>query len=145
MKRARRTAQRDFDDTLEPIAAIHSMGLADARKFLENGAPTAGVFQDRLQYYDGALALYNIPAYYFEIARIQPKPDYDEANAAFRASMEAVVPAGRIATYAEYTIAQHLAAGDVYDDTMWYADKSGHLGSLGLDYLGTLFAIALDL
>ena len=80
---------------------------------------------------------------YFELG-LTLRPNGQRENDMFRESFSYAIPSARIFEYATYTKAQHdaLPGQDKfkYDAKSWYADKSGHLGSLGLDYLGEVIA-----
>ncbi|MEM1057291.1 MAG: T9SS type A sorting domain-containing protein [Bacteroidota bacterium] len=145
LKRAKRAAQRDLDAIVIPAALIQSVGSVDAKQYQKNGAPVPEIFRTRLTTYDRFLARSNLTPFYFEIGPAPGQPRFDVPAAEYRVAMASVVPAERIAYFSAYTLEQHHATGSGYSRAQWYADKNGHLGSLGLDYLGTQLASLLDL
>ncbi|HIG75551.1 MAG TPA: choice-of-anchor D domain-containing protein [Bacteroidetes bacterium] len=146
LKKAKRAAQRDFaGQPVEPLAGIHSFGGLDARKWYEQGlgGPETS-FRPRLSFFDFVISASNVQPLYFEIARAPGKPQFDAPLDTFAAVMRDVVPADRVLDYADYVNAQEAIDQLGYGEANWWADKSGHLGSRGLDYLGTVIAQAID-
>lgn len=146
LKRAKRAARVAFPDgNVRSAAGIHSFGGIDAKHHFLNGAGSPASFGSRLGVFDAMVSATRYKPIYFEIGRVPGKPQFDDTIRLYGDAMRAVLPADRITTYADYARAQHEATGGVYSRTGWYADRSGHLGALGLDYLGAQLARTLDL
>lgn len=144
-KRARQRAIEQFGVAPDTLATVVSAGAVDARFFAENGSPDPVVdFRPRLSVLNDSLTASGVPAFYFELLQAPLRPEYNEVRPHFQESMRVVLPADRIARYSDTVWDAHHDAGEINDPALWYADRAGHLGSLGLDVLGIRLADLIE-
>ncbi|MEM1057290.1 MAG: choice-of-anchor D domain-containing protein [Bacteroidota bacterium] len=146
LKRGKERAQESFQSGVEPVAAIHSFGGIDAKQWVQQGNGDPGLtFRPRLAFFDAVLSNSNLIPLYFEIGRSPGRAQFDAPIQTFNDVMTDEIDEARILRYDTHVYDNWVNHGSTFDIADWYADRTGHLGSLGLDYLGEQIAIALDL
>jgi hypothetical protein len=143
-KQARRAATDQFPDTnILNLGAVHSFGGADVKKAMVDSTVTAvETFAPRMSHYDDLLgvAYPGFQALYLELTDSPGNQNFNAAVVPFRAEFNAIVPEERVIPYMDSVTVWHDASGLPMGREHWLADQQGHLGSLGLDYLGATLA-----
>ncbi|MEL6615713.1 MAG: T9SS type A sorting domain-containing protein [Bacteroidota bacterium] len=136
-KRARLDALNQFGFVPDTLATVVSLGAVDTRLYADTGTPDPVTqFSPRLTVLNDSLTASGVPAYYFEIMEAPNKPEFNAARPLFQQRMDAVLPVDRITTHSDAVWESHFDSGFPADPALWYADRAGHLGALGLDLLG---------